>query len=187
MQLPFGRLLSRSPFPGIQAHMGAARTCSEMLSNLFNALASGDEHRLRDVVKEISRSEGEADALKNELRDHLPRRLFLSVDRRDLLQLIGEVDRIADSAEDVAVLLSLRTYKFPSSLRDAVLQLVEQVLDTVEKAEATLAHLELLSASGFSRRVTRDALASIARVAQAEHEADKLQDQAAKLIFGLES
>ena len=186
MKLPFGRLLNRSPFPFLLKHMEASKACALLLPELFEALATQDTTLISDCTKRVSRQEGVADDVKNELRDTLPHNLFLSVDRRDLLQLIAEIDRIADSAEDVAVLLSLRAYAYPESLRVLVEALVAAVNETVEQAEKCLLHLETLSMSGLSRRAVKDALVDIQRIGEIEHEADKRQDQAAKQLFLLE-
>ena len=187
MRMPFGRLINKSPFPLLQRHMEAARVCAEALPTLFEALSSGDVDALTDGVKRLSALEGEADDLKNQLRDQLPRGLFLSVDRRDLLQLIAEVDRVADSAEDVGVLLTLRKYQFATELQPLVTELVDQVILTVQQAEKSLKHLDLLVVSGFSRRAVSDAHQEIQKIGEYEHQADKYQDQAAKLLFQKET
>ena len=187
MRMPFGRLINKSPFPLLQKHMEASRICAEALPSLFEALSSGDVDALTEGVKRLSALEGEADDLKNQLRDQLPRGLFLSVDRRDLLQLIAEVDRVADSAEDVGVLLTLRTYQFDAELQPLVTELIDQVIMTVQQAEKCLKHLDLLVVSGFSRRAVSDAQQEIQKIGEYEHQADKYQDQAAKLLFQKEA
>lgn len=187
MRMPFGRLINKSPFPLLQKHMEASRICAEALPSLFEALSSGDVDALTEGVKRLSALEGEADNLKNQLRDQLPRGLFLSVDRRDLLQLIAEVDRVADSAEDVGVLLTLRTYQFDAELQPLVTELTDQVIKTVQQAEKSLKHLDLLVVSGFSRRAVSDAQQDIQKIGEYEHQADKYQDQAAKLLFQKEA
>ena len=187
MRMPFGRLINKSPFPLLQRHMEAARVCAEALPALFNALSSGDVDALTEGVKRLSALEGEADDLKNQLRDQLPRGLFLSVDRRDLLQLIAEVDRVADSAEDVGVLLTLRNYQFDTELQPLVTKLIDQVILTVQQAEKSLKNLDLLVVSGFSRRAVSDAQQEIQKIGEYEHQADKYQDQAAKLLFQKET
>ena len=187
MRMPFGRLFNKSPFPLLQRHMEASRICAEALPSLFKALSLGDVGALTEGVKRLSALEGEADDLKNQLRDQLPRGLFLSVDRRDLLQLIAEVDRVADSAEDVGVLLTLRTYQFDHELQPLVTDLIKQVIMTVQQAEKSLKHLDLLVVSGFSRRAVSDAQQDIQKIGEYEHQADKYQDQAAKLLFQKEA
>ena len=40
------------------------------------------------IVDEICRLESEADEIKNDIRGHLPKSIFMPVDRRDLLEIL---------------------------------------------------------------------------------------------------
>ena len=52
----------------------------------------------------IVRLEHEADEIKHEIRSHLPRRFFMAVERRDMLEILDAQDSIADVAQDIAEL-----------------------------------------------------------------------------------
>lgn len=56
----------------------------------------------------VSKAEFEADQVKNEIREHLPRRYFLPVDRSDIERLVHSQDQIADHVLDFAVILLIR-------------------------------------------------------------------------------
>ena len=66
-------------------------------------------------------------------------------------------------------------------------ELIDQVILTVQQAEKSLKHLDLLVVSGFSRRAVSDAQQEIQKIGEYEHQADKYQDQAAKLLFQKET
>ena len=91
-------LLGRSPIRPMQQHMHAAVACAKKVQDLFEAMANGDQARVREVRGEIDRLEHEADRIKNEIRSHLPKRLFLAVERRDMLEILDFQDSIADVA-----------------------------------------------------------------------------------------
>jgi len=63
----------------------------------------------------IFEREAEADRIKNELRLHLPKSLFMPVDRRDLLEVLHLQDTIANTAQDIAGLLVERQMSIPGS------------------------------------------------------------------------
>lgn len=186
MRIPIGRLLSRDPFTSLDEMMGAVNDCCAFLPPLFAALAAGDQAQVITLAKGASAAEAAADDIKDRLRDQLPRSLFLPVDRRDVLGLISQMDAVADSAEDVGVVLTLRTFAVPPGLAEPLMQLVEAVMATVARATAVIALLPDLVSAGFGGRAAQQAREAISAVNQAEHEADKRQDQAAKLLFTLE-
>ncbi len=187
MRLPLTRLLVRSPLPGVATLMRRVVTCSEHMPALIDALIAGDQQAVHTIARDTSRAEGLADQAKNEVRAALPMRLFLPVDRRDLLRLVSEIDAIADASEDVGVLLTLRTMEVPEPMRDLLVELVRKVMDTVHAAETLIGTLNPLLEVGFGGRAVKRAKAHIDELHRQEHEADKLQDQLAKILFQMES
>ena len=57
--------------------------CAEVVPLLFDAYFEGDHEQVILYSERLSQLEYEADQLKIEARDHLPRSLFMPVDRRD--------------------------------------------------------------------------------------------------------
>ena len=98
MRIPLGRLLAgRSPLPRAGRLMTRVVECTDRVPELIEHLLAGDQEKVVGVAKEISRLEGKADETKNALRTGLPAKLFLPVDRRDVLRLVGQIDAIADN------------------------------------------------------------------------------------------
>lgn len=186
MRIPIGRLLARDPFASLDQLMQAVKECCAELPPLFEALVDDDHEAVVAIAKRISQAEAAADSVKDRLRDQLPRSLFLPVDRRDILGLIRQMDAIADAAEDVGVVLTLRRFVVPPGMAEPLLALVEAVMDTVARAEDVVGMLDDLVAAGFSGRAAKAALEAIGTLGRTEHVADKRQDQAAKFLFSLE-
>ncbi len=186
MRIPIGRLFGRNPFPALGALMQAVCTCTDEVPGLIEALIADDQDAVRVIAKQISQLEADADQAKTELRDKLPGSLFLPVDRRDLLQLVSQIDAIADCAEDVGVLLTLRPLTVPAPMAGLLRRYLEAVMLTVACAGEVVEGVQALLSSGFggsSAERTRDLIRELGR---REHEADKLQDQIAKVLFSLE-
>ena len=108
MRIPLANLLARNPLPKVGDLMTEVVRTSERVQDLIELLAKGDQAGVERVAKEISVMEGKADDAKNVARSKMPVRLLMPVDRRDVLKLISEIDAIADCAEDVGVLLTIR-------------------------------------------------------------------------------
>lgn len=187
MRFHFSSLIVRSPLPQIHVLMDRVVDCCQKLPTLVDAVVASDQAQVEAIAKEISKLEGLADAVKNDVRAHMPSGLFLSVDRRDLLRLIKQIDSMADDAEDVGVLTTMRPLEVVEGYKTLLGIFVDRVLDCVHSAKRLVDLLETLHEAGYAGRVAADAEQLILEVARKEHEADKLQDQLSKLLYAHES
>ena len=186
MRNPLARLLVRSPLPRIADLMDRVIACTDEVPPMIQALIDGDQAKVVELAREISRREGAADKAKNEVRANMPIRLFLPVDRRDVLKLLSALDAIADSAEDVGVLLTMRQMEVPEEIGTLLKIFTERSVDAAHSAAKLVAMLDTLLESGFTGRPADQAKALIDEIGRKEHETDKLQDQLAKMVFTLE-
>lgn len=186
MRIPLANLLVRSPLPGIVPLMDRVVECAAEVGPLVEKLIEGDQQAVVAQAKRISQLEGEADEAKNTVRANMPIRLFLPVDRRDVLKLLSQIDAIADSAEDVGVLLTLRPMTVPEEMRTLLPLYVERVQDCVRTAAELVGMMDTLLAAGFGGKPVEEARRVIEQIARKEHESDKVQDQLAKMVFQLE-
>jgi hypothetical protein len=146
---PIGALFARSPFKPMQQHMGVVHECVALVPTLFDALIAGDQQALADTQQAIFAKEHEADQIKNEVRLHLPRSLFLPVDRRDLLEVLEVQDAIADTAQDIAGLLLQREMTVPAAMQADLTALVRRCVDAVAQSQAIIGELDELVETGF--------------------------------------
>lgn len=179
-------LFARSPVKPMQQHMQAAVACARAVTPLFEAMITGDAAGISAARREIDRLEGEADRIKNEIRSHLPRRLFMAFERRDLLEILDFQDSIADTAQDIAELAELRTMRIPDSLREPLLSLVQRSLAACEQAERIIGQLDELVETGFRGREVERVKDMIGELARIETETDTLEDRALRELFALE-
>ncbi|KPK33377.1 MAG: hypothetical protein AMK70_09475, partial [Nitrospira bacterium SG8_35_1] len=101
-------LFGKSPFGPLVEHTKKVHECVEMIRPLMEALVNENYDEIRRLQDQVSRLEYEADTIKHNVREHLPRRYFMPVERVDLERIISSQDNIADKAEDFAVILTLR-------------------------------------------------------------------------------
>jgi len=183
MRIPLANLLARNPLPKVNDLMAEVIRTSEGVRELIQLLSRGDQGGVERLAKEISALEGKADDAKNAARSKMPVRLFMPVDRRDVLKLISEIDAIADCAEDVGVLLTIRPLTVPEEMKPVLDNFVESVLATVREAAKLIDLIGDLVESGFAGPPAEQVLEQAAILGRAEHEADKIQDQCAKVLF----
>ena len=174
---PFANLFGQSPFKALQRHMRVVLECMREIPPLFEALAAGEQDRVRALKDRIFEVEAQADTIKNELRNHLPKSLFMPVDRRDLLEVLQMQDSIADTAQDIAGLLVERPMELPDFLKDPFLALARRCVDACEQSGKIIEELDELLAMGFRGR-------EASRVEEMVEELNRIEDETDQL--GLE-
>ena len=183
MRIPLANLLARNPLPKVGELMSEVIRTSNKVRELIELLSAGDQAGVERVAKEISALEGKADDAKNAARSKMPVRLLMPVDRRDVLKLISQIDAVADCAEDVGVLLTIRPLTMPTDMKSVLELFVDRVLETIREAAKLIDLIDDLVESGFSGPPAEQVLEQAAILGRAEHEADKIQDQCARVLF----
>ena len=114
------KLFGKSPFEPLYQHMVKVKECVDLVRPLMDAVLQGEAKKIKEIAKKIFKAEHDADMVKKDIRSHLPKSIFLPVARGDLLRFLKEQDNIADSAEDLEVLLTLRKTTVPEELKEAI-------------------------------------------------------------------
>ncbi|MEM7222238.1 MAG: TIGR00153 family protein [Pseudomonadota bacterium] len=169
---PLGNLFGPSPFKPLQEHMRVVVRCAEQVPGLFEAIFSGDEAKLQAVKDKIFALENEADEIKNELRSHLPRTMFMPVDRRDLLEILDLQDSIADTAQDIAGMVTLRPVAPLEPIQAPLMALTERCLDACNKMASIMEELDELLETGFRGRESELVLNMIDELNKIETDTD---------------
>jgi len=183
---PLGDLFGRSPFLAMQKHMAAVVECVDQVVPLFEALAAGDRERVRAAKEEIDTLEQRADALKTELRSHLPKGFFLPVARRDILEILDLQDTIADRAQDIAGLLVERRMVLPEAMREPMLALVHRCHEACRHAGEIIAELDDLLEMSFRGREASRVVAMVGVLDEIEDDTDALEAEVNRLLFAIE-
>ena len=179
-------LFGRSPFKAVQAHMEKARACVERIPALLQATADDNASEFDRLYREIYDLESEADQIKNDVRGHLPKSIFLPIDRRDLLEIVDTIDSIADRCQDIGILLTLRTLHVPPRLKEALDQLVHESCKVCFQAADIVQELDELVETSFGGSEAEKVLEMIEKVNADETVADGVELAAAKTLFSLE-
>ncbi len=179
-------LFAQSPFAPFIDMADRVEECANQVPVLFDEFFEGNRDGLFEVAERISHLEHEADVVKTRVRDALPRSLFLPVDRRDLLDVLSALDAIADCAEDVAILFTLREMEPHPELVPPLKSLVRRVMATVHKSLEIVRQMEVLADVGFGGREAERVRELIDELGRLEHEADIVQDDLARRLFSIE-
>lgn len=180
------KLFMKSPFLPLQEHMGKVKECLDLVTPMFESLLRRDYAELKALSKRVMKLEHDADEIKNGIRDHLPKSLFLPVDRTDLLKLLSAQDDVSDAVEDLAALLNLRRMECPSWMEKGLREVAEHVLEVCYKSVDIVDELDELMEASFGGPESLKVLEMIEEVGTLEWEADKRQYKLGQLLFSRE-
>lgn len=183
---PILNLFGRSPVRPLQEHMAKVSECVRVLEPFFEAVVAGDENRMRELQEKIARLENEADDLKHDLRLHLPRTLFMPVERRDLLEVLTMQDNIANRAKDLAGLVRGRKMSIPDVISSQYLEFVRRSIDACTQAEKTVNELDELVETGFSGTEVETVQKLISELDRVEKDTDQIQVDIRARLFEIE-
>jgi len=177
------RLFGRSPFVPLQLHLDKVADCVEATFSLLERIREGEDPNVEETAREISKLEHKADLVKNDIRNNLPRGLFLAIDRGQLLEILSLQDSIADKAEDIGILMSLRSAKMLDSLVQPFGEYIKENKDAFHKARDVMRELDALIESGFGGIEATRVVEMVDAVAESEHNCDIMQRKLMKLVL----
>ena len=180
-------LFGRSPFSPLQAHMDKVSACVEKVSDIFDALQKEDYEKIEKISSKISKLEHEADLTKNDIRNNLPKGLFLPIDRGNILVILSLQDDIADKAEDIGILLTLSKLKMLDVFKEDFNEFLSINLKSFEGARCIIEQLDELIQFSFGGTEATKVNRLVDNVAFNEHKADLAQRQLLKNLFANES
>ena len=157
-------VISNSPLALLERHAGVCVDCVERLPLYFEEAQAGRWGRAGEVREDICRLEGLADELKQDVRSNLPRGLWMSVSRADLLELVRVQDKMANGAKEVSGISSGRQLAFPASLTSDVIAFLDVVIDVSRTVVKIIGATRELSRSAALRGRLRECEAELSPV-----------------------
>lgn len=181
--LTIARLFGKSPFAPLQTHMQKVASCIDKLSSIFDRLPNISLDEIHALVNELAHLEHEADLTKNDIRNHLPKSLFLPIDRSQFLEILALQDSIADKTEDIGLLLHLRPLELFDGMVEDVKSFYKKNVEVFEFSRKIIQEIEELLESSFGGVEAEKVKAMVEITAGKEHDADRLQRALSKKLF----
>jgi len=180
-------VFGRSPFALLQSHMEKVSGCVHLLNDLFLALENHDYQELERVANLIGTLEHEADRTKNDIRNHLPKSLFLPIDHSQLLEILATQDKIADKAGNIAVLITLKHIDLLPSFKAEFCEFLSKNISTFDSALLIIKEMHELLESSFGGVEAEKVCAMVDIVSEKEQEVDILQRFLLKKLYQVEN
>ena len=186
MNNPISALFGRSPIRPIQQHMAKAQSCITLLGDFLEASYNNDWLKAEEIQLAIHNTENEADALKREIRTHLPSSLWLPVSRNDLLEMLQIQDRLANQARDIAGIMLGRKIEIPEELIECVRDYYQKNLNTSMQALKAINELDELLETGFRGSEATLVEGLVVELDELEHQSDVSQVKLRGMLFQIE-
>jgi len=181
--LTIASLFGKSPFAPLQTHLNKVSSCIKQLPALLVAVAKQDMDTIQEISKKISKLEHEADLTKNDIRNHLPKSLFLPIHRADFLEILSLQDSFADIAEDIAVVATLRALEHYEELKEDFEIFCKKNIETFDLVKKVIKEFDDLLESSFGGMEAEKVKGMIDELAYKEHEIDKIQYQLLQHLY----
>ncbi len=180
------QLFGKSPFGPLNEHMKKTKECIDLVPPLFDAVFREDMEEIQRITDRVSKMEHEADVIKNEIRDHLPRSLFMPVSRSDFFSVLSQMDSIPDSVEDLCVMLTLRKMIVPEELAHDLRDFLDKSLSVFYRTFEAVEDVERLLGSAFGGPDADRLFDRINEIGMLEWETDKAQCVLVKHMYDIE-
>lgn len=182
----FSKVFGSSPILPLQDHMSTVHETVEQLSPFFEFVFTESWREAESTQLALSDTERKADEMKRDIRQHLPKSLFLPVARSDLLELLSMQDKIANTAKDVAGLVIGRKMNFFPDLQEKYREYLSTCIAVSRKAKDVILKLDDLLEMGFNEASITEVNDELKILANLESETDRQQVKLRRLIFDYE-
>ncbi len=185
--MTIARLFGRSPFSNLLGHMKQVAACVGDLRPLMAAFWSEDRKAMDALAVTIGEKEHRADILKADIRNQMSKGMLLPVDRSHLQAILSLQDDLADKAEDIAVLISLRPVPPLKALQGPMEKFLDKNLECFQSALKVILEIPEVLEAGFGGPES-SRLRELARhCAFLEHQSDVLQREMLRTLYSEEA
>ena len=179
-------MFAKSPFASLRKHMDIGKQAAIALENFLTSAGVSDWSKAQQYRQEIIDLEHAADDIKNQIRTHLPKSLFMSVSREDLLDLVYTMDGIPNTAKDISGIMIGRQMEIPNQIAEQFSAFVKAAIKAAKQASAAIEKVDEVRRGGFSSSDADLLQDLVAELELLEHENDDLEAALRNDFFEIE-
>ena len=168
-------MLADSPFSGLQEHMSLGNQATSELENFLKAISQSDWNTAAECREKIVKLENQADEIKNTIRNNLPKSLFMSVSRQDLLDLVFTMDGIPNAAKDISGVMIGRKMELPKEVAEDFMSCSKAAIKAANQASDAIRKVDDMQKRGFGSQDASVLSELVIELEQIEKENDELE------------
>jgi len=182
------KLFAKSPFKPLIKHAEVVLEAVGTLEKALGAWERGEYEKMREYARRVDDLEDFADRIKEEIRDSLSSKLFMPVNRGDILGYLEMQDKIADAAENTAKWLLVRDpNNIPEDIKDEVRTLImtmsQESIKAAKLVYEAIVQMDRVIESGFGEKEIEREYEIIKEIESVEHKIDELDTRFMEIIF----
>lgn len=164
-----------SPFSGLQEHMVLGNKATDTLEKFLTAVSHSDWSTASECREEIVNLENQADDIKNNIRNNLPKSLFMSVSRQDLLDLVFTMDGIPNAAKDISGVMIGRKMEIPKEILGIFIDCSQAAIKAANQASDAIRKVDGMQKRGFGSNDASALGELVTELEKIEKENDELE------------
>lgn len=158
--IPFlGLLSTKNPMEGLTKHYDKIAECIQIINDSVECYVTGGTtcREFEELTGQIDTVEAQADKIKRSIRNHLPRSLFMSIDKTLFLNYTSSQDNVLDYAQDALHWLAMRRVEIPVKFQKDIINLVSEINEAATSLGPALkATISLLNGKSLDREGTKN-------------------------------
>lgn len=186
LRIPFfGLIAKRNPMDGLVEHYDKIAECVATIDESLECYVSGGVCReFEELTRTIDDIENQADIIKRNIRNHLPKGLFMAVEKPLFLNYTKSQDNVLDDAQDALHWLAMRKVAIPEEIQKDLIYLLDAVArTTVLLGPALKATIALIHGESLDREGTK---VCYRKVREARDVVRKFKNDLQKKIYGMD-
>nr|WP_321259436.1 DUF47 family protein [uncultured Pseudodesulfovibrio sp.] len=166
LKIPFfGLLANRSPMDGLVEHYDKIAECIAAIDDSLECYVSGGVCReFEELTRSVDEIENHADSIKRNIRNHLPKGLFMAVEKPLFLSYTKSQDNILDAAQDALYWLAMRKVVIPEDVQKDLIFLLDGIARcTVLLGPALKSTIAIIHGESLDREGTKECFRKVRR------------------------
>lgn len=181
----FGALTQSSPLSGLLEHYEQIAKGMTLIEEALECyISSGSDVTCKDFIlllEEVNAVEEHADTIKRYIRNHLPRGLFLPVEKHLFFTYTRAQDDILDAGQDCLQWLSIRPMEIPDELQKSMVFYISAVSQCIKLLKPALDNTLAWLGGGVVERT--DLKVNFRNIRNQHKEVTALKHQLIRTIF----
>ncbi len=174
MRILISSLFLESPFVNLQRHADKVKECAHLFKKAAVCHIGEDCQEFDMLTEKVSQLENQADDIKRNIRNHLPRGILMPVDKFQFLWYLREQDKVLDQVEEALFWLSFRPRSIPPEVSEDIHKLIEAVIPPIEKLSDLVALANIYFRTR-SKQTRNEMKALVREIRKYEGEADDIE------------
>ncbi|WP_027178227.1 DUF47 domain-containing protein [Maridesulfovibrio bastinii] len=163
--IPFlGLLSTNDPMEGLVKHYDKIAECIQIINDSVECYVTNGNtcKEFKELTEQIDTVEAQADKIKRSIRNHLPRSLFMTVDKTLFLNYTSSQDNVLDYAQDALHWLAMRRVEIPVEFQKDIIGLVSEINEVATSLGPALkTTISLINGKSIDREGTKNAFRKV--------------------------